>query len=173
MIRAFPPLDGRYLAGLLAARAKCFLAEDEVDAAVRNAEKALALHANCGDAFLVRGQASIGSSTEQIGSLDRAQTVSLELDVAFVTELSDHLGVARGTNGQSECPIYHEGRDRPIKFPLPDTQGRRKRGEFKDALGDLVNAFVLNGSLSGGPDDGGEAQDIEDVSREACREQAR
>ncbi|CAN0169982.1 unnamed protein product [Pylaiella littoralis] len=50
---------------------------------------------------------------------------------------------------------------------------RRELGDTEGALSDLVKAFVLRGSaLSPGDDGGGEAQTIEDVSRENSREKA-
>lgn len=51
-------------------------------------------------------------------------------------------------------------------------QCRRELGDNEGALADLVKAFVLHGSALNGSADGGEAQAIEDVSREACRARA-
>lgn len=51
-----PPGSRRYLAELLAGRAKCYLQKRDFDAANVQAEAALAIHGGCGDAFVVRGQ---------------------------------------------------------------------------------------------------------------------
>lgn len=51
-------------------------------------------------------------------------------------------------------------------------QSRRELGDNQGALTDLVNAFVLQGSALNGSGDGGAAQAIEDVSREASKAKA-
>ncbi|CAM9122880.1 unnamed protein product [Ascophyllum nodosum] len=51
-------------------------------------------------------------------------------------------------------------------------QCRRALGHDQGALGDLVKAFVLRGSALNGVTDNGEAQAIEEVSREACKAKA-
>lgn len=52
-------------------------------------------------------------------------------------------------------------------------QCRRELGDTAGALSDLVSAFVLRGSaLNAAGDGGGEAQAIEDVSRDNCRGRA-
>lgn len=51
-------------------------------------------------------------------------------------------------------------------------QCRRELGDNQGALRDLVKAFVLQGSALNGSGDGGEAQAIEDVSREASKTKA-
>ena len=79
--------------------------------------------------------------------------------------------------GDSEAASMHAERaleEHPLcgEAFLVRGQCRRELGDTAGALSDLVRAFVLRGSALNAAGDGGEAQAIEDVSRDNCRERA-
>lgn len=95
----------------------------------------------------------------------------------YLAELRAGLAQCEMRQGDSEAASAQAGlalEEHPLCGEAFLVRGhcRRELGDTAGALGDLVRAFVLRGSALNTAGDGGEAQAIDDVSRDNCRARA-